>query len=102
MIVIINDVVIIIIIIMDRESNRKDAAKTQKYAPMRWELKQQLKGYVVEQHNIIIDLLGGWSNELEEVTQKLLGARGKDVLRGMQKSVISNSLNIARMFKVMI
>ena len=71
---------------------------------MRWELKQQFKGYryVVEQHNIIIDVLGGWSNELEEVTQKLLEARGKDVLKSMQKSVISSSLNVARMFKVMI
>ena len=49
-----------------------------------------------------IDVLGGWSNELEEVAQKLLGARGKDVLRSMQKSVISSGLNIARMFKVMI
>ena len=48
-----------------------------KYGPMRWELKQQFKGYEVEQHNIIIDVLGGWSNELEEVTQKLLGARGQ-------------------------
>ena len=56
---------------------RRDAEKTINYGPMRWELKQQLKGYVVEQHNIIIDVLGGWSNELEEVTQKLLGARGK-------------------------
>ena len=41
-------------------------------------------------------------NELEEVTNKLLGAREKDVLRGRQKSVISTSLNIARDFKVMI
>ena len=89
---------------MDRESNpfTGSAEKTLKYGPMRWELKQQFKGYEVEQHNIIIDVLGGWSNELEEVTQKLLGARGKYVLRSMQKSVISSSLNIARMFKVMI
>ena len=81
---------------------RKDAEKTLEYGPMRWELKQQFKGYVVEQDNIIIDVLGGWSNELEEVTQKLLGARGKNVLKSMQKSVISSSLNIAIMFKVTI
>ena len=63
---------------------RKDAEKTLKYGHMTCLLKQQFKGYVVEQHNIITDVLGGWSNELEEVTQKLLGARGKDVLRSMQ------------------
>ena len=81
---------------------RKDAEKTIKYGAMRWELNQQFKGYVVEPHNIIIDALEGWSNEREEVTQKLLGARRKYVLRIMQKSVISSNLNIAMMFKVMI
>ena len=29
---------------------RKDAEKTLLYGPMRWELKKQFKGYVVEQH----------------------------------------------------
>ena len=37
----------------------KDEEKTLKYGPLRWELKQQYKGYTVEQHNIIIDVLGG-------------------------------------------
>ena len=52
----------------------------------------QVKGYVVEQHDIIIDVLGGWPNEFEEKIQKLLGERGKDVLWSMQKLVISSRL----------
>ena len=36
----------------------KDAEKTAKYGPLRWELKQQYPGYVMKQFNIIIDVLG--------------------------------------------
>ena len=79
---------------------RKDEEKTEKYGPMRWELKQQFPGYEVQQFNIIIDVLGGWSVEMDEVMKRLLGARGKSVLRAMQKAVISSTLNIARTFKV--
>ena len=51
---------------------RMDEEKT-----LRWELKQQYKGYTVEQHNIIIDVLGGWSCELDAVLQKLLGPKSR-------------------------
>ena len=37
----------------------KDAEKTAKYGPLRWELKQQYPGYEVKQFNIIIEVLGG-------------------------------------------
>ncbi|XP_068749517.1 uncharacterized protein [Montipora capricornis] len=33
----------------------KDQDKTEKYAPLRLELKQQFKGYSIDQHNIILD-----------------------------------------------
>ena len=36
----------------------KDAEKTAKYGPLRWELKQQYPGYEVKQFNTIIDVLG--------------------------------------------
>ena len=78
----------------------KDEEKTLKYGPLRWELKQQYKGYTVEQHNIIIDVLGGWSCELDAVLHKLLGPKSRDVLKRMQKSIISSTLNIARTFKI--
>ena len=71
----------------------------EKYAPLRWELRKQYPGYVVEQCNVVIDVLGVWSKDLEKTIKKLVGARGKEVLRTMQKAIISSSLNIARAFK---
>ena len=55
-------------------------------------------GYRVEQHNVIIDVLGarGYSKQLEKSARKLLGARARGVLEWMQNSVISDTLNIAR------
>ena len=38
---------------------KKQEQKTIKYAPLRWELKQQFPGYDFRQYNIIIDVLGG-------------------------------------------
>ena len=68
-----------------------------------WTQEQQYKGYTVEQHNIIIDVLGGWSCELDAVMHKLLGPdvlKSTDVLKPMQKSVISSTLNIACTFRI--
>ncbi|CAH3145439.1 unnamed protein product [Porites lobata] len=79
---------------------KKDEEKTLKYGPMMWELKQRYNGYRVERYNVIIDVLGGYSKHLEKSVRKLLGARARSVLEQMQKSVISNTLNIARTFKI--
>ncbi|XP_068704791.1 uncharacterized protein [Montipora foliosa] len=79
---------------------KKDEEKTLKYGPMMWELNQRYNGYRVEQYNIIIDVLGGYSKHLEKSVRKLIGARARGVLERMQKSVISNTLNIARTFKI--
>ena len=65
-----------------------------------WELKQRYSGYRVEQYNVIIDVLGGYSKHLEKSVRKQLGTRARGVLKRMQKSVISNTLNIARTFKI--
>ena len=67
---------------------------------MMWELKQRYNGYRVKQYNVIIDLLGGYSNNLEKSVRELLGARARSVLERMQKWVISNTLNVARTFKI--
>ena len=56
----------------------------------------------MEQRNIIIDVLGGWSCELDAVLHKLLGPKSRDVLKRMQKSIISSTLNIARTFKIVL
>ena len=79
---------------------KKDEEKTLKYGPMMWELKQRYIGYRVEQYNVIIDVLGGYSKHLEKSVRKLIGARARSVFERMQKSVISNTFNIARTFKI--
>ena len=67
-------VVVIIIIIIDKE-------KSVKYGPLRWELQERYPGYTVQQYNIIMDMLGGWSRTLEEGLQKLLGKKDKRCAR---------------------
>ena len=79
---------------------KKTAEKTLKNGPLRWELKQQYQGYEVRQYNIIMDVLGGWSRDLDVTMKELVGSRSKRVLQNMQKAVLSGSLNIARTFKV--
>ncbi|PFX20993.1 hypothetical protein AWC38_SpisGene14545 [Stylophora pistillata] len=79
---------------------RKDEEKTLKYGPLRWELRQQFPDYEVKQYNIIMDALVGWSRELDVMLRELAGGRSTDVLRKMQRAVLSGTLNIARTFKV--
>ena len=59
---------------------KKSEEKTVKYGPLQFELKKQYPGYDVEQCNIIIDVLGGWSRDLDLTMRKLFGSRGYDVL----------------------
>ena len=83
----------------NRESKMQE--NTQKYAPLRLELKIKFKGFKIHQHNIILDVLGGYYKELQDTVRQLVGARSKDVLPKMQKSVLLNSLHMARFFKIM-
>ena len=85
-------------------SNReiKCAEKTSKYAPLRYELRRRYLGYKIEQHNIIIDALGGSLRSVKESLHQLVGSgRCNSLLRNMQKAVVSSSPNIARTFKVL-
>ena len=52
---------------------KKQEEKITKYSPLRWELKQKFPGYDIWQNNII-DVLGGWSSEVDEAMGKLFGA----------------------------
>lgn len=82
--------------------HQKDQEKTQKYAALRWELKQQYPGFEIRQVNLIVDVLGGYSENIGRSVRELLGVkRGREVLRQMQKAVLSAGLNIARTFKVL-
>ena len=80
---------------------KKQQEKTIKDGALRWELKQQLTAYDIRQYNIIVDVLGGWSTEVDEAMRGLFGARGGKILFRMQRAVISHTLNIARTLKVM-
>ena len=66
----------------------KDQDKTEKYAPLRLELKQQFKGYCIDQDNIFLDVLGGYSKGLERTVEVLVGRKSKEVLVKMQKPVL--------------
>ena len=79
---------------------KKSDEKTAKYGPLRFELKKQYPSYEVEQCNIIIEVLGGWSRDLDLTMRKLFGSGGYDVLRRMQKVAFLSSLNVVRTFKV--
>ena len=68
---------------------KKDKEKTAKDGPLRWELRKHYPGYNIEQCNIVIDELGGWSEELEFTIKRHVGVRAKEVLRRMQKATIS-------------
>ena len=65
---------------------------------MMWELRQRYNGYRVEQYNEIIDVLGGYSKNLEKSVTKLLGASARSVLERMQKPVISNTQTLPEHF----
>ena len=80
----------------------KTMKKTMKYAPLGWELKQRYPGYEINQYNIILDVLGGWSKDLDVTVQNLVGSKVKGVLKKMQKACLSGTLNIARTLKVVI
>ena len=56
---------------------KKTEEKTAKYGPLRWEMAQKYPGYTIKQHNIIIDVLGGWSRDVDVSIRELLGARGE-------------------------
>ena len=60
----------------------KETEKNMKYAPLRFELKRQVSGYDVIQHNIIIDAMGG-------VSMETANYRGIKTLLGERKCAIT-------------
>ena len=79
---------------------KKDSENTEKYQPLRWDLTKQYPGYKIVQLNVNMDVLGGWSKELDVKMSKIFGARSSDIVKRIKKGVLSSSLNIARTFKV--
>ena len=79
----------------------KDAEKTTKYGPLRWELEQRYPEYRVTQFNIIVDVLGGYSRDVRKALKEPLGDKSDTMALQILKSVITSSLNIARRFKLL-
>ena len=81
---------------------QKEEDKTLKYESLRIELKGQYAGFKIPQFNTVVDALGGYSRNLkEEVKTLVCSDRCREVLRRMQKAVLSHTLHIAKTFKVM-
>ena len=72
----------------------------EKYQPLRWELTKLYPDYNIVELNVITDVLGEWSKKLNVEKSKIFGVRSSDVLKRMQKAVLSSSLKIVRSFKV--
>ena len=61
---------------------------------------QKYPGYTIKQHTIIIDVMGGWSRDVDVFMRELFRGWGEGILGRMQKAVLSNTLNISRTFKI--
>ena len=72
----------------NRES--KDFEKTTKYSQLRLELTTRYPEYKVNQYNIIMDVLGGCSKEVEKDIKKLVGDKCESIMRQMQKAIRSS------------
>ena len=75
--------------------------KTAKYGPLRWELKQRFLKYKVTQCNIIINVLGGYSQDVSQQLKQSVREKSNVVALQMQKAVPTSTLNIARTFKIL-
>ena len=73
----------------------KDFEKTTKYSKLRLELTNRYPEYKVKQYNIILDVLGGCSKEVEKNIKELVGDKCESIMRQMQKAILSSSLHIA-------
>ena len=79
---------------------KKDEEKSVKYGPLRWSYKID----TLDIHSTSTILSWTCLGVGQELWQKDYGScwekKTKDVLRNMQKSVVSSTLNIARVFKI--
>ena len=78
----------------------KDNERTAKYSQLRLELMNRYPGYQVLQCNIIIDVLGGYSREVEHSIKELISDNSKTTILRTQKAILKSSLHVARHFKL--
>ena len=64
--------------------------------PLRWELRQQFPGYEVQQYNIIVDTLGGWSQEIAGNEHYNEGNCGEQKERGVEQNAEGGGVGYAQ------
>ena len=76
--------------------------KARKYDDIKSKLKIDHPDYKIEQITIIMDVFGGYENNLSENIEKVINDKieTRRIIRNMQKSIITNEAHIARTFKV--
>ena len=84
----------------NREERYKD--KCGKYEDIRRNLKRAEPDYEIDQITLVMDSLGGYSDNLKENIGKVIKEMNRvdKVLKRMQKCVLSESTNISRRFKL--
>ena len=67
----------------DRKTSDHEVCRTQ------MGIEADIPGYEINPCNIILDVLGGQSRDLDATLQKLVGRKAKGVLKKMQKACLS-------------
>ena len=67
----------------DRKTSDHEVCATQ------MGIEADIPGYEINPCNIILDVLGGQSRDLDATLQKLVGSKAKGVLKKMQKACLS-------------
>ena len=78
----------------------KISRRQRSHSLLRLELTNRYPEYKVNQYNIIMDVLGGCSKEVEQNIKEFAGDKCESIMRQMQQAILSSSLRIARMFKL--
>ena len=66
----------------DKNTSDHEVCATQKA------IEADIPGYEINPCNIILDVLGGQSRDLDATLQKLVGSKAKGVLEKMQKACL--------------
>ena len=78
--------------------------KEAKYKRIQQSLKLENPGYVVDQITLVMDVFGGYGRDLGENIGKVIGDKKSvdSIVTNMQKSIISSSAHLSRMFKIQV
>ena len=81
--------------------DHKYTHKCRKYEEIQSFLRMENPGYEVDQITLVIDVFGGYSENLESNIGKVLNKEETTtVIKNMQRSVISSNAHLSRVFKI--